>query len=85
VQGTADRINRGVYTLDLFRAVSRPKFLLLLHHAGHLGPYTVPGPRLAAVEHVSIAFLDHYIGVGSLGAIARAATPFRADTLTSQP
>lgn len=34
VQGTADRINPPVYTLDLFRAVARPKFLLLLGHAG---------------------------------------------------
>jgi dienelactone hydrolase len=85
VQGTADRINPPMYTLDLFHAVGRPKFLLLLHRAGHLGPYTVPGPRLAAVEHVSIAFLDHYLGAGRLGAIARAAAPFRADTLTSEP
>jgi predicted dienelactone hydrolase len=85
VQGTADRINPPVYTFALFHAVGRPKFLLLLRHAGHLGPYTVPGPRLAAVEHVSIAFLDHYLGTGSLGAIARAAAPFRADTLTSEP
>ena len=85
VQGTADRINPPVYTLDLFHAVDRPKFLLLLRHAGHLGPYTVPGSRLAAVERVSIAFLDHYLRGGRLGAIARAAAPFPADTLTSEP
>jgi dienelactone hydrolase len=85
VQGTADRINPPVYTLDLFRAVGRPKFLLLLGHAGHLGPYTVPGPRLAAVERVSIAFLNHYLGTGSLGSLERAATPIRSDTLTSRP
>jgi predicted dienelactone hydrolase len=85
VQGTADRINPPVYTFDLFRAVGRPKFLLLLDGAGHLGPYTVPGTRLAAVEHVSIAFLDHYLRAGPLGAISRAAAPFRADTLTSDP
>ena len=85
IQGTADRINPPVYTLDLFHAVGRPKFLLLLGRAGHLGPYTVPGSRLAAVERVSIAFLDHYLGPGSLGAIARAAARFRSDTLTSEP
>lgn len=83
VQGTADRINPPVYTLDLFRAVGRPKFLLLLRHSGHLGPYTKPGPRLAAVERVSIAFLNRYLRTGSLRAIARAAAPFPADTLTS--
>jgi dienelactone hydrolase len=85
VQGTADRINPPIYTLDLFHAVGRPKFLLLLRHAGHLGPYTVPGPRLAAVDRVSIAFLDHYLRGQPLGAISGAVAPFRADTLTSEP
>jgi dienelactone hydrolase len=85
VQGTADRINPPVYSLDLFHAVARPKFLLLLRHAGHLGPYTVPGPRLAVVERVSIAFLDHYLRNGRLGAIARAAARFPTDILTSDP
>jgi fermentation-respiration switch protein FrsA (DUF1100 family) len=85
VQGTADRINPPVYTLDLFHAVGRPKFLLLLRRADHLGPYTVPGTRLAAVERVSIAFLDHYFRAGPLGAIAHAAAPFPADSLTSEP
>jgi dienelactone hydrolase len=85
VQGTADRINPPIYTLDLFHAVGRPRFLLLLRHSGHLGPYTVPGPRLAAVERVSIAFLDHYLRGQPLGAISRAAAPFQADALTSEP
>jgi dienelactone hydrolase len=85
VQGTADPINPPVYTLDLFHAVGRPKFLLLLRHAGHLAPYTVPGSRLAAAERVSIAFLNHYLGAGPLGAISRAAARFPADTLTSDP
>jgi predicted dienelactone hydrolase len=85
IQGTADRVNPPVYSLHLFRAVGRPKFLLLLRGAGHLGPYTVPGSRLAAVERVSVAFLDHYLGTGHLGAIARAVAPFPADTLRSDP
>lgn len=85
VQGTADHINPQIYSFKLFHAVARPKFLLLLRGAGHLGPYTVPGPRLAAVERVSIAFLDHYLRGGRLGAIARAAAPFPADRLTSEP
>jgi hypothetical protein len=65
--------------------VAHPKFLLLLRHAGHLGPYTRPGSRLAAVERVSIAFLDHYLRRGRLDSIARAAARFRADSLTSDP
>lgn len=85
VQGTADRINDPIYSLRLYRAVGRPKFLLLLRRAGHLDPYTVPGPWLAAVERVSIAFLDHYLGSGSLGAIARAAQPLPTAALTSDP
>jgi dienelactone hydrolase len=85
VQGLADRINPPVYTLDLFHALGRPKFLLLLRNTGHLGAYTVPGTRLAAVERVSIAFLDHYLGTGPLDAITHAAAPFRADELTSEP
>lgn len=85
VQGTSDRINPPVYSLDLFRAVHRPKFLFLLRHAGHLPPYTKPGSRLAAVERVSVAFLDHYLRGGPLRAIARAAAPFHADALRSHP
>jgi predicted dienelactone hydrolase len=85
IQGTADRVNPPVYSLDLFRAVRRPKFLLLLRRASHLAPYTKPGSRLAAVERVSIAFLNHYLGGGHLGAIAHAAAPFHADALISEP
>jgi predicted dienelactone hydrolase len=85
VQGTADRINPPLYTRHLFRAVGRPKFLLLLRGAGHLPPYTRPGSRLAAVERVSLAFLDHYLRGAPLGAIAQAAAPFRGDVLTSRP
>ncbi len=85
VQGTADRINPQRYARQLFRAVARPKFLLLLQGAGHLGPYTVPGTRLAAVERISIAFLDHYLGDGSPDAIVRAVAGVRTAELTSDP
>lgn len=85
IQGTADRINPPVYTRELFHAVGRPKFLLLLRGAGHLPPYTRPGSRLAAVERVSLAFLDHYLRDEPLGAITRAAAAFRSDVLTSEP
>lgn len=85
VQGTADRINPPKYALDLFGAVGRPKFLLLLHGAGHLPPYTHPGARLAEVERVSLAFLDHYLGSGPLSAIRRAAELLPSASLTSDP
>lgn len=85
VQGTADRINDPIYSLRLYRAVARPKFLLLLRGAGHLGPYTVPGSRLAEVERVSIAFLDRYLGNGSVGAIAQAARGLPTASFVSDP
>jgi fermentation-respiration switch protein FrsA (DUF1100 family) len=85
VQGTADRINPPVYTHDLFLAVGRPKFLLLLDGAGHLPPYTRPGAKFAEVVRVSVAFLDHYLGDGSLAAIDRAARRLSSAQLTSDP
>jgi dienelactone hydrolase len=85
VQGTADHVNEPKYTLELFHAVARPKFLLLLRRADHLGPYTAPGARLAAVERVSIAFLNRYLGHGPVRAIEQAARRLRTATLTSDP
>jgi len=85
VQGTADRINPPVYTHDLFRAVGRPKFLLLLDGAGHLPPYTRPGAKLAEVVRVSTAFLGHYLGAGSLAAIGDAARRLPSAQLTADP
>jgi len=85
VQGTADKINPPKYAHRLFRAVGRPKFLLLLRGAGHLPPYTVPGPTLATVEHVTVAFLDHYLGDGPIAAIANAASKLPRAELTSEP
>ncbi len=85
VQGTADKINPPVYAHHLFRAVGRPKFLLLLRGAGHLPPYTVPGLTLATVEHVTVAFLYHYLGDGSLAAIGTAAHALPTAELTSDP
>ncbi len=85
VQGLADTVNPPVAAWHLFRPVSRPKFLLLLRGAGHLPPYTVPGRTFDTVERVTIAFLDHYLGDGSLGAIATAARTLPIAELTSQP
>jgi fermentation-respiration switch protein FrsA (DUF1100 family) len=85
VQGTADKVNPEKYALDLFRAAGKPKFLLLLHGAGHLPPYTQPGARLAEVERVSRAFLGHYLGDGPLSAIKRAAHRLASASLTSDP
>jgi len=85
VQGTGDTINPPVYSRHLFRAVGHPKFLLLLRGAGHLPPYTVPGRTFATVEHVTVAFLNHYLGAGSFAAIGSAAQGLPTADLTSDP
>jgi dienelactone hydrolase len=85
VQGTADHVNEPKYSLALFHAVARPKFLLLLQHAGHLAPYTTPGARLATVGRVSVAFLRRYLGNGSLSEIEDAAARLPTASLTSAP
>ena len=61
VQGTADTINPAHFTTQYFRAARRPKILLELVRAGHLSPYTTDNRQLAIVEHVTTAFLGHYL------------------------
>jgi fermentation-respiration switch protein FrsA (DUF1100 family) len=58
VQGTADTINPPAMTDAFFAPAGRPKFLLELIGAGHLPPYTTPGPNLTAVERMTLAFLN---------------------------
>ena len=61
VQGTADIFNAPESTYEFFRLAPRPKFLLRLPGAPHLGPYTYEQPQLGIVEQVTIAFLDRYL------------------------
>jgi dienelactone hydrolase len=70
--GTADTINPPAYTYGLFYPVPRPKFLLRLLGAGHIGPYTTEEPQLGIVERVTVAFLNHYFKRGSLTQIEQA-------------
>jgi hypothetical protein len=60
-QGTADTVNAPVSTYHFFGLARRPKFLLSLLGAPHLGPYTNEQPQLGIVERVTIAFLDHFL------------------------
>jgi fermentation-respiration switch protein FrsA (DUF1100 family) len=57
VQGTADTSNEPIYTYQFFDQASPPKLLLKLIGAGHLPPYTEPGPDLESVERTTLAFL----------------------------
>jgi len=85
VQGTADRINRPRATTIYFGLASRPKFLLALLGGAHLAPYTTNGRELGVVESVSIAFLDHYLGGGSLSQLLRAGDAPGIARLTADP
>jgi dienelactone hydrolase len=72
-QGTADPINPPGDTYAFFRAARTPKFLLRLVGASHLPPFTDQEPELGIVERVTIAFLDRYLGHGTLAALLSAA------------
>lgn len=73
VQGTADPINPPASTYAFFQAARAPKFLLRLLGASHLPPFTDQEPQLGIVERVTVAFLDHYLGHGTLAALLSAA------------
>ncbi len=66
-QGTADTVNSPHFTYDFFNAARRPKFLLSLLGAPHLGPFTYEQPQLGIVERTTIAFLDRYLKRTPLG------------------
>jgi dienelactone hydrolase len=60
-QGTADRVNPPSFTSAFYDVAPRPKYLVTLFGADHLGPYTDGQPQLGIVERVTIAFLDLYL------------------------
>ncbi len=60
-QGTTDTINPPGATYQFYEAAHRPKFLLRLPGAEHLGPYSNERPQLGIVERVTTAFLDAYL------------------------
>jgi fermentation-respiration switch protein FrsA (DUF1100 family) len=61
VQGTGDTVNAPVSTYHFFGLARRPKLLLSLLGAPHLGPYTNEQPQLRIVERVTTAFLDRFL------------------------
>jgi dienelactone hydrolase len=60
-QGTADTVNPPSLTQEFFSAAQRPKYLLSLLGAEHIGPYSHQQPQLGIVEKVTTAFLDGYL------------------------
>lgn len=84
-QGTADTVNPPSMTDAFYNIAPRPKYLLELLGASHQPPYTEPGPQLATVERVTIAFFNAYLkldardrdrllsaGIAGAGAVLRA-------------
>jgi dienelactone hydrolase len=86
VQGTADRVNPPSSTYAFFNAAPRPKYLLRLFGASHLGPYTDEQPQLRIVETVSIDFLRRYLdGSSAAGrSLASAGTNSGVSALTKR-
>jgi dienelactone hydrolase len=60
-QGTADTVNPPSFTSAFYDVAPRPKYLLMMFGAGHLGPYTDEEPQLGIVARVTVAFLDLYL------------------------
>ncbi len=85
VQGSADTINPPRVTRELFLAAARPKYMLILLRSGHLPPYTDDHRRLAVVERVTIAFLDHYFKHAPLRQLLAASDASRIARLISRP
>lgn len=85
VQGSDDQINPPSATHQLFRDTARPKYLLTLFHAGHLGPYTSDQPQLLLVERVTITFLNHYFKHAPLEQLLAAGAAAREGRLLSRP
>lgn len=87
VQGLADTINLPSTTYAFFNAAPRPKYLLTLPGASHLGPYTGAEPQLAIVEGVTIAFFDRYLkgAQAAVGTMRRAGNRAGVAALQSDP
>ena len=85
-QGDSDPINPPKMTHAFYDYAPRPKFLLDLHGATHLPPYTGQQPQLGVVERVTIAFFDAYLRHrGGPKQIAAAGNVAGVATLRSQP
>jgi dienelactone hydrolase len=86
-QGTADTINPPSFTHAFYDTAPRPKYLLSMFGAPHLGPYTDEQPQLGVVERVTIAFLRRYLNgdAGALRQMARSGDVPGVAALASEP
>jgi dienelactone hydrolase len=86
VQGTGDTVNAPQSTYHFFARARRPKFLLSLLGAPHLGPYTDEQPQLGIVERTTTAFLDRYLKheTGAASRMQQAGNVLHVATLSRQ-
>jgi dienelactone hydrolase len=81
-QGTADTINDPSETRALYDGAPTPKYLLWLHGADHLGPFTTVAPFEPVVRRLTIEFLDRYLrGIDTPIRVPRAALTAGVATL----
>jgi dienelactone hydrolase len=81
-QGTADTINDPSKTRALYDGAPTPKYLLWLHGADHLGPFTTVAPFEPVVRRLTIEFLDRYLrGIDTPIRVPRAARTAGVATL----
>jgi acetyl esterase/lipase len=76
-QGDADTINPLDYGQQTFAEAAGPKYLAILHGAGHLAPLEAGSPWLPAVEATTEAFLRTYVAghAASSSIVAAASDP----------
>jgi pimeloyl-ACP methyl ester carboxylesterase len=76
-QGDADTINPLSYGEQTFAEAARPKYLAILHGAGHLAALESGSPWLPAVEATTEAFLRTYLArdAPSSGIVAAGTDP----------
>ena len=83
-QGDIDTINPPRLGEQTWGEAAGPKYLAILHGAGHLPPLEAGSPWLAGIEATTEAFLRTYLeGTGTPGGIVAAGTDPPAMTITA--
>jgi acetyl esterase/lipase len=80
-QGDADTINLPSEASEAWQEASSPKYLVILHGAGHLPPLEAGSEWFPAIEAITVAFLNAYLG--RTGAVSRIAAEGTHLPLTS--
>jgi len=83
-QGDADTINPEIQGVQTWDAAASPKYLAILHGAGHLPPLEAGSPWLSGIEATTEAFLRAYLtGTGTPSHVVAAGTDPPLITITT--